>query len=210
MVSSCARPRLRLWGEILLAYALLEFALWSVRPAQIWWGAAMLAAFVLFTVIGGRSAQQLGLTRHGIRCASIVLPFTLAACAVLLGAGWVFGWTHPIGLARGRGTGYIAWAFVQQFMAQSYFFVRFEELFGSRRAVWISALLFSLAHIPNPILLPATLIGGLGFSEAFRRWRNLYPIWMAHAALGISVAAAFPNAWTHQMRVGLGYFLLRH
>jgi len=92
-------------------------------------------------------------------------------------------------------------------MAQSFFFVRFEEWLGGKRAVWVNAALFSAAHIPNPVLLPATFLGGLGFSEAFRRWRNVYPIWIAHAMLGMCIAAAFPTAWTHSMRVGISYLL---
>ncbi|HKD93023.1 MAG TPA: CPBP family intramembrane glutamic endopeptidase [Terriglobales bacterium] len=201
--------RLRVIAEIAIPYGLLEIALWSRRPAQLWWGIAMLVVVALLTLASRRSLRDLGLSRHGIECAIIVFPVTLAACALLLLTGWVFGWAHTIPISsRLFGAGYIVWAFVQQFMAQSFYYLRFEELFGSKRAVWVSALLFSLAHVPNPVLMPATFIGGLGFSEAFRRWRNLYPIWLAHAALGICVSATFPVLWTHQMRVGLGYFLL--
>jgi membrane protease YdiL (CAAX protease family) len=203
--------RARATAEVVIAYALLEAALWSRRPAQLWWGIAMLVAVVLLSLFGRRSLRDLGLTMRGMECAMIVIPFTFVAGAAMLAIGWSYGWVHPIALSsRWFGLGYIIWAFVQQFMAQSFYFVRFEELFGSRRAVWISAALFSLAHIPNPVLLPATFVGGLGFSYAFCRWRNIYPIWLAHAALGMCVSAAFPVWWTHQMRVGLGYFLLHH
>lgn len=206
-----ASSRVRVAGEVVMAYALLECALWSRRPAQLWWGIAMLAVVVLFTILSRRSLRELGLTAQGIECAMIVVPFTLVGCSALLAIGWSYGWVHPVALsARWFGAGYIIWALVQQFMAQSFYFVRFEELFGSKRALWISAVLFSLAHIPNPVLVPATLIGGLGFTAAFKRWRNLYPIWVAHAALGICLSATFPIWWTHQMRVGLGYFLLHH
>jgi hypothetical protein len=203
--------RARVFSEVVLAYALLEFALWTRQPAQLWWGIAMLAVVVLLTIMGRHTLRDLGLTTRGIECAMIVVPFTMVAGCALLAIGWSFGWVHPVRLsARWFGTGYIVWAFVQQFMAQSFYFVRFEELVGSRRAVWLSAALFSLSHIPNPVLLPATFIGGLAFSAAFRRWRNLYPIWVAHAAMGICISATFPVWWTHQMRVGLGYFLLHH
>lgn len=202
--------RARLFLEIVISYALLECALWTTRPVQTWFGVAMLIVIAGVTLIGGRSARELGLTHRGIRCALIVLPLTFAACGLLVATGWAFGWLHPLYVSsRLHGAGYVVWTLIQQFMAQSFYFVRFEELFGGKRAVWISAALFSLAHIPNPVLLPATFLGGLGFSEAFRRWRNLYPIWLAHAALGMCVGAAFPLSWTHQMRVGIGYFLLR-
>jgi membrane protease YdiL (CAAX protease family) len=201
--------RVRLMAEVVVVYALLEVALWTRRPAQNWWGAAMLGSVLVFSALGRRRAQELGLTFKGIRSAVIVLPIAAASGAALLLFGRTFGWAHGLAISsRLHGAGYVAWALVQQFMAQSFFFVRFEELWGGRRAVWISALLFALAHIPNPVLVPATFLGGLGFSEAFRRWRNLYSIWLAHAILGMCIAAAFPLAWTHQMRVGIGYLLL--
>ncbi|HZU21319.1 MAG TPA: CPBP family intramembrane glutamic endopeptidase, partial [Terriglobales bacterium] len=173
-------------AEVALCFALLECALWTRRPAQTWWGVAMLTLVAIFTLVGRRSARRLGLTVRGLKSALLVLPLAALACCALLLLGWSCGWLHPLFISsRLRGAGYILWALVQQFMAQSFYFVRFEELMPSRRAVWVSALLFSLAHIPNPVLLPATFLGGLGFSEAFRRWRNLYPIWVAHAALGM-------------------------
>ena len=66
-------------------------------------------------------------------------------------------------------------------------------------------MLFSFVHIPNPVLVPATLIGGMFFVEAFRRWRNIYPLGIAHAALGLSLAIAVPDSWMHHMRVGLSF-----
>lgn len=201
----------RLIAEIVVAYTLLELALWSRRPLQLWLGIAMLAVILVLTILREPGFRRLGLTYHGFRCAVFILPATLVAGGVLLAVGWTFGLAHPIGVSsRWHGAGYIVWAFIQQFMAQSFYFVRFEELLGSKRAVVVSALLFSLAHIPNPVLLPATFLGGLAFCETFRRWRNLYPIWLSHATLGMCVAASFPLAWTHQMRVGVGYLLLRH
>jgi hypothetical protein len=37
------------------------------------------------------------------------------------------------------------------------------------------------------------------------RYRNLYPLMMAHAILGITVALTVPGPVVHNMRVGLGY-----
>jgi len=39
----------------------------------------------------------------------------------------------------------------------------------------------------------------------FLRYRNLYPLAMAHAILGITIAITIPGAVDHNMRVGLGY-----
>jgi hypothetical protein len=39
----------------------------------------------------------------------------------------------------------------------------------------------------------------------FLRCRNVYPLAMAHAILGITVAVTIPGPVVHNMRVGLGY-----
>jgi hypothetical protein len=39
----------------------------------------------------------------------------------------------------------------------------------------------------------------------FLRYRNLYPLALAHTILGITVAITVPGPVVHNMRVGLGY-----
>jgi membrane protease YdiL (CAAX protease family) len=100
---------------------------------------------------------------------------------------------------------YAAWALVQQFLVQSFIFVRLKSVYGGRRAIIFTALLFSLAHIPNPVLIPATLVAGLVFSWAFRRYRNIYTLGFVHALLGLTLAVSLPETATHRMRVGAAY-----
>jgi membrane protease YdiL (CAAX protease family) len=71
--------------------------------------------------------------------------------------------------------------------------------------VLAAALLFAAAHVPNPFLIPATLIWGFVACLLFLRYRNLYPLMMAHAILGITVAITVPGPVVHNMRVGLAY-----
>ena len=72
-----------------------------------------------------------------------------------------------------------------------------------------AAVLFSAAHVPNPFLMPATLLWGFASCLLFLRYRNLYPLMMAHAILGITVAITIPGPVVHNMRVGLGYLTYR-
>jgi membrane protease YdiL (CAAX protease family) len=101
--------------------------------------------------------------------------------------------------------GYLLWALMQEFILQSFFFTRCEELYGSSAAVWMAATLFSAVHLPSPVLTAATLIGALFFCEMFRRYRSLYPIAIVHAILGITIALTVPDSLLHHMRVGIGY-----
>jgi membrane protease YdiL (CAAX protease family) len=104
---------------------------------------------------------------------------------------------------------YAIWAMQQEFILQSYFYLRLESLLGSRRGVLGAALLFSVAHLPSPVLTLLSFIGGLLFCEMFRRYRNIFPLGLVHAVLGLTIAASLPDSLLHHMRVGLGYLLYR-
>jgi membrane protease YdiL (CAAX protease family) len=75
----------------------------------------------------------------------------------------------------------------------------------NKAAAFATAGLFALAHLPNPILTPVTLIWGFAACLIFLRYRNLYPLGMAHAIFGITIAITVPGPVVHNMRVGLGY-----
>ena len=61
------------------------------------------------------------------------------------------------------------------------------------------------SHLPNPLLTVVTLICGLASCLFFVRYRNLWPLAIAHAILGVSIAITIPGSMHHNMRVGLGY-----
>jgi len=71
-------------------------------------------------------------------------------------------------------------------------------------------VLYALAHIPNLLLTALSFVGGMLFCEFFRRWRNLFPLGVIHGALGMTIAASFPDRWLHHMRVGIGYLTKQH
>ena len=106
--------------------------------------------------------------------------------------------------------GYALWALIQEFILQSFFFTRFEELFGGAAAVWIAATLFATAHLPSPVLTAGTLIGALFFCEMFRRYRSIYLLGVVHAMLGLTIAMTMPDSVLHHMRVGMGYLRYHH
>jgi membrane protease YdiL (CAAX protease family) len=118
-------------------------------------------------------------------------------------------WRHNSGPAHllpfRQAMQYLIWALVQQFILQSFFYVRLESLLRGRSAVLAAAGLFAAVHIPSPVLTAGSLVGGLFFCEMFRRYRNIFPLGLAHALLGLAMAASFSNAVLHHMRVGVGY-----
>jgi membrane protease YdiL (CAAX protease family) len=107
--------------------------------------------------------------------------------------------------------GYALWALMQQFILQVYVLLRFLRL-GMRRtpAVALAAVLFAIAHIPNPVLVSLTLVWGTISCLLFLRYRNLYALALAHGILGMCLAVTVPNHIHHHMRVGLGYLQYHH
>jgi len=76
---------------------------------------------------------------------------------------------------------------------------------GARSAAAAAAIIFAIAHLPNPILTSVTLLWGFAACVVFLRYRNLYPLALAHAILGITLAISVPGPVVRNMRVGLGY-----
>jgi membrane protease YdiL (CAAX protease family) len=138
----------------------------------------------------------------------------VAGVALAVAAGFVAvaGWLHTLHVPGGpllfieTYWGYAVWTFVQQFLMQCFFLARLRRVLpGPGWAALATACLFALAHLPNPILAAGTFLWGWAACLLFLRYRNLYPLAMAHAILGISLAVAVPGPAIHNMRVGLGY-----
>jgi len=201
--------RRSLWWQVLLVYVSLEGALWTAGVVQGFFIILTVALTIVWTFAERHPWPDLGLNPAAIRRAWWIAPVGAVIAGLILLAAW-----HWHTFRAPAGTLVVCvnvvlsliWAFAQQFLAQSFFFLHFEDLLRSgRRAVLATALLFSSAHIPNPVLVPVTLVGGLILSEVFRRNRTLYPLAVAHALVALSLAISVPETVLHDMRVGIGY-----
>jgi membrane protease YdiL (CAAX protease family) len=198
--------------ELVAVYAAIQVALWTTGTARTIAGAAAWIG-VFGSVLAERlSASNLGLGRQGLRPSLWIVPAALGLLGVFVAIGWFSGSLH--GLAEEalwwRVPAYFPWAFAQQFAAQCFFFRRLEAVGGNGIApVLLTSLLFAGSHLPNPVLVPATLLAEFLWTLAYRRYRNLYSISIAHALLAVAVTVAVPEAWHHYMRVGIGYLRYR-
>jgi len=197
------------WLETLWVFGLLEAVMWTPRSV----GHSILIVLVTlspiwFTLRSGLSLGELGLrwpsrtATWGIVLAGSAIAVAFPLVAILTG--------HPVpanpGWPRlGNILPYILWAFFQQFLLQSFFFLRMESTVGPVAALWISTALFTLAHLPNLPLTVLTFFGALFFTDLFRRVRSIYPLGIVHAMLGIAIAYSFPDSLMHHMRVGLSF-----
>jgi membrane protease YdiL (CAAX protease family) len=121
------------------------------------------------------------------------------------------GTLHPLFKADfGHISGYVLWTIYQQFLLQDYFVDRLLRLVSSESAaVMLGGTLFAAAHLPNLVLMAATLVWGIVSCALFRRYRNLWALGLAQGLLGLCVAVCVPDALHHHLRVGLGYLRYR-
>lgn len=198
-----------LWAQLAIAYGLLEAALWTRAGTQQIFALATAAWIVGVTIANRRSLRQLGLGTSGFGGALIAVPIAAAAAALILLIGWEAGTLRVLYGPRTplwHAIGYLVWALEQQFILQSFFFVTLEELLNdSTKALLGATFLFCAAHIPNPVLMATTLVAALFFVSIFRRYRNIYPLGLAHAILGLSLAVTVPDNVIRHMRVGISY-----
>lgn len=207
------RSRRRDWAEIGVAYALIMAVEWTPRPLQraLWVVAAVGIIVILWRSFDGWAAMGLRKTKLG-RSLWIAGAALLLASAAIVVAARMHTLLLPDGPFTFVGTyiAYAIWTAVQQFLLQGFFLLRFLRVISNERlAALAAAVLFASAHVPNPILVSATLIWGFVACLLFLRYRNLYPLMIAHAILGITVAMTIPGPVVHNMRVGLGYLTYR-
>ena len=187
----------------------MEGALWSQGPNQVRWYLGSIVVLLISVIFSHPRINGLGLGWRGLKDSSWIVPLAVIICGCAVFIADQFGTLSVLYGPRPvywHSVFYAIWALEQQFILNSFFYKRFEVLLGDTTvAVVITALLFSLVHIPNPVLVPATFLGGIFFVEIFRRWRNIYPIAIAHAMFGLTLAITIPDHWIRHMRVGLGF-----
>lgn len=204
-----ARSKFRDLSEILIAYALIMMVIWTPREIQrvLWWVAAAGVLAIICLSFDGWDAVGMRWTnlRRSLWIVGVALALSVAAIAVAARVGTLH-LPHTVAAFIGAYIAYAIWSGVQQFLLQGFFLVRFLRLISRPwLAALVAALLFSTAHLPSPFLTPITLVWGLVACLLFLHYRNLYPLALAHAILGITIAITVPGSLDHNMRVGLGY-----
>lgn len=203
------RGRRRDTIEIAIAYGLILAAIWTPRFLQLLLWCAVAAFVAAVTFLSPDGPESMGLrAAHPVRSFWIVgVALAISAVAVAYAIEW-----NTLRLPGGpilfiqHFWGYTLWAATQQFLLQCFLLSRLLRLLpDSRLAAVAAAIMFAFAHLPNPILTPVTLICGLAACLLFLRCRNIYPLAMAHAILGISIAITIPGPVDHNMRIGLDY-----
>ena len=196
--------------EFGVAFGLILAAIWTLNPWQRFFYWAAIAWVVVTTWQGRTTWKALGLGLTGL-----VRSLWIIGAAAILAALALYLADREHTLHRLHGAtpllshawGYLIWAVMQQFLLQIYFLLRLQRILGGKVAPVVAAAgLFSLAHLPNPVLTPITLVWGIAACVLFLRYRNIYALGIAHGILGLCVAVIVPEPLQHHMRVGIGYY----
>jgi hypothetical protein len=193
-----------------VSYSLILATIWTLNPWQRLFYWLALTWIVVTTWMQRPTWSTLGLGLPGlVRSLWVVVAAVILAALAVYTAGRI----HSLHRLHGptpvlsHAWGYLIWAVMQQFLLQIYFLVRLLRLLPGKVAPVVAAAgLFSLAHLPNPVLAPVTLVWGIAACMLFLRYRNIYALGVAHGVLGLCVAVIVPDSVHHHMRVGIGYY----
>jgi membrane protease YdiL (CAAX protease family) len=205
-----ARSRRRDFVELVSIYGLILLVMWTPPPWQL-----ALLGLASLSIIAVIAASYEGMRPMGLCTLNLVnslwavaLAMTVAVFAVAIASR--MHTLHVVNTPRWafeQYGSYAVWAGVQQLILQCFILSRSLRLLGNATAAAaVSAALFAVAHLPNPLLTLITLFCGLASCLFFLHYKNLWPLALAHAILGIAIAITIPVSLDHNMRVGLSYF----
>ncbi|HXZ32807.1 MAG TPA: CPBP family intramembrane glutamic endopeptidase [Terriglobales bacterium] len=207
-LACCRASEFRNLLEVGVVFGLILVAVWTPQ-GHLNTAVSLAALFstLVLTIASSYSVGELGLTRPLNGALVILLSGVLLLLTVVAIGVFARSLGPPQPVPWHRAWQYAIWALLQEFILQSFMYVRLESVFGSRQALFLASGLFALAHLPSPLLTLLSLLGAVFFCSMFRRYRNIFPLGLVHAALGLTIAGSLPDRLLHHMRVGIGYLM---
>jgi hypothetical protein len=198
--------------EAVLVFSLIMVYIWWLRFRHPYSWIAIFALVIASHVYHRETLAKLGFQWNGTRRTFVEFSIPLAALALaLLALGIVFRSVRYItwqGAVLSLAL-YCAWGLFQQYLLNGYFVNRFDDFLAGRKHELVpvlAAVFFSLAHLPNWLLMLVTLAGGYVCARIYLKYRNLYFLGVAHGVVGFLIYLVVPDTISHHLYVGPKWF----
>jgi len=130
----------------------------------------------------------------------------LAVIAILV-SQWFLNHQLLTGNFRSRFFWLPVWALFQQYTLNGFINSRAQVALGKGAgSIVLVAIVFSLLHLPNPILAVVTLLGGFIWAAIYQKQPNLFACALSHSAVSITMALTISPGLLNSLRVGFKYF----
>ncbi len=211
--------RRRAAWRIICIVACICIAEWIFPPLfgrRPWAFSILVLAILTFGVLTHRALKETP-RELGFRMDNFLHSVLLLALPMLLSAlvlaflGYRLGslrMPHSPGWYHIRNYAWLLWwALLQQYALQAIVNRQAQILWGHGfRSIVLVGLIFSALHVPNAVLMIATLAGGLIWAYIFQRAPNLFALALSHSVMTVVLIWALPPPLLHSLRVGAGYY----
>lgn len=156
----------------------------------------------------GETAREVGFRTDNFlaACRLLFLPTALVVIFVVA-VRWFSNHTILVAPWRNRFLLLPLWALFQQYALNGFINRRAQLALGKGpRSIVLVAIVFSLLHLPNPLLAILTFIGGLIWAAVYQRQPNLFALALSHAVASITLALTISPMLLDSLRVGFKYF----
>jgi len=154
----------------------------------------------------GERPDEIGLRldTFGAACGMAMRWLAPAIVAGLAAGRLLGGWAFPPPPRAAADLAYsAAWGTLQQYGLACVLYRRLREALPGRLAPMLAAAgLFSILHLPNPLLMGVTLALGILACAIYERHPNLWALGLAHGLASFCLANALPGWLTLDWRVG--------
>ena len=189
--------------------ALVLADIWYLRPHSALWDLLPLGWVVVSIAAHRDTIASLGLGPGEFVAALRSWRIPLIGALIAAVVGCILAGSP--GYLLSRGVLYFLWCFLQQFLLQNMIYRRLRQATSSFWSACILAgTLFASTHVPNPVLVPATLVWGIAAARLFEYRPSIIPLALFQTTLSALLLWLTPDDWSHQFRVGPGYWFESH